>query len=142
MTPEVRRTALRAAAKAALVVSIGCGGGSKTAPPSNIGGTGPTPPAPVAGSCDEHLASLARGKPAALAPDDPVKARPDLYGEVFTDRAAREDARTQSCCAESLGDGAAESKYRWECCSAIADSMDKHHLACTPWGPPCPPEMV
>jgi hypothetical protein len=32
----------------------------------------------------------------------------------------------------------AGSKLRWECCSALASDPSG---ACTPWGPPCPPEM-
>ena len=141
MTPEIRKAAIRAAAKVALVVSVGCSGGSAAAPPSNAA-TGPDP-APAAATCEAHLASLAVVKAGELAADDPLHDRNDVFGEVFADVAARHDAHTQQCCTEVLGDVDAASKpYRWECCSALASVGTAQPFACTPWGPPCPPTMA
>lgn len=137
MTPEIRRAALRIAAKTALVVTIGCSGGgsaTKTAPPANTGGT----PAPVV-ACDAHLAGLAKTDRDKLAADDPLKERMDVYGQVFADVGERTSARTQECCHEELTANGASSALRWECCSALPRGSEA--MACTPWGPPCPPEM-
>jgi hypothetical protein len=67
-----------------------------------------------------------------------MKGKVGVYG-VFKDPAARTAAQTVSCCQEALGAQGASSKHRWECCSALDDKADR--AACTPWGPPCPPEM-
>lgn len=145
MTPEIRRAALRAAAKAALVVSlgslgsIGCSGGKSGGPStsstSNTGGS--TEPAAEV-SCADYLAGLPVARTGELAADDPLKDRPDVYG-AFASVADREAARTQTCCTEQLAADGSAAAQRWECCSALPapDGM-----ACTPWGPPCPPAMA
>ena len=139
MTPEVRRAALRAAAKTAFVATlVGCSGASKPAteaPPSNA--APPAAAAPV--SCAAHLDGLATAKPKDLPASDPLHGRNDVFG-AFTDVAARSAARTVECCKETLEKDGAQAKHRWECCSTFA--INEQPFACTPWGPPCPPEMV
>jgi hypothetical protein len=138
MTPEIRKAALRIAAKTALVVTIGCSGGgssTKATPPANTGGTAGA--AVVA--CDAHLGALATIEKDKLAADDPLKARMDVYGKVFANVGERTSPRTQECCTEHLDKGGSSSALRWECCSALPETASPS--ACTPWGPPCPPEM-
>lgn len=142
MTPEIRRAAIRAAAKAALVAGLaGCGGDPKPAPagPSNAATTEPAAPA-AAVDCTTLLAGLATVKQDELPDGDPAKTRPDVYGAVFADRARREAPETQQCCTEELTRSGAQSKLRWECCSALPQD-GQVGIACTPWGPPCPPAM-
>jgi hypothetical protein len=138
MTPEIRRAALRIAAKTALVVTIGCSGSSSStkATPSNAAPAG----APIA--CDAHLSGLATVEKGELAANDPVRERPDVYGKVFADVEARGSARTKECCTEELVTSGSSAKHRWECCTAL-DGVPAGATpsACTPWGPPCPPEM-
>ena len=141
MTPEIRRAALRIAAKTALVVTIGCSGSgsSTTTSPSNVA-TG-SAAQPVA--CDPHLSGLATVEKDNLASSDPLRERMDVYGKVFADITARTSARTQECCTEELVTSGSSAKHRWECCSALGDvPAGAEPSACTPWGPPCPPEMV
>lgn len=138
MTPEIRKAALRIAAKTALVVTIGCSGGSsstKATPPTNTGGSA----AAAVVACDAHLAGLATIEKDKLAADDPLKGRMDVYGKVFASVADRTSPRTQECCNEELTTNGTNSKLRWECCSAVEPNTQA--MACTPWGPPCPPEM-
>ena len=136
MTPQTRRAALRMAAKAAMVLTVGCSGGQHATPPPSNTAT-PTGSAPVA--CKPYLAGLAQSHVADLPADDPLHGKPDIYG-AFTDIAARQSAQTQQCCADELNAGV-ESAYRWACCSALGHAPPNHLAACTPWGPPCPPEM-
>lgn len=138
MTPEIRKAALRIAAKAALVVTVGCSGGgssAKTTPPANAGGNAE---APVV-ACDAYLGGLATVEKDKLASDDPLKQRMDVYGKVFANVAERSAPRTTECCNEELAAHGSSSKLRWECCSALDPNAQA--MACTPWGPPCPPEM-
>jgi hypothetical protein len=140
MRPEIRRAALRAAAKAALVMSIGCSSGPGSPAPSNT--TTTQGPQPAATSCAAHLDALAVVKPEELAADDPLHARMDVYG-AFADRAARDSARTQACCEETMIADGSNAAHRWQCCSALASlPAGAEPSACTPWGPPCPPEMT
>ncbi len=228
MTPEIRRAALRAAAKTALVAALGCGGGAAKPGPQN------TPPpagsaAPVeivddpaaetindgreaettlkkaiadlaeldkkleaavdaviasqndaerasakanldklradkveldgqiamakvaqrrtshvaaATACIKSLDKLAVVKIEDLAPTDPLKSRQGIYG-AFGDPIARALPATQTCCNEEMIVFGSSAKHRWACCSALpALPADAAPSACTPWGPPCPPEMV
>jgi hypothetical protein len=143
MTPEIRRAALRAAAKAALVVSLGslgalgCSGGARTAP-SNTTATTPDPTPVAEATCDEYLAGLEVTK-GPLPDGDPLKDAPAVYA-AFVDVAARAAARTQECCTEQLARDNAQAAQRFECCSALGTAADA--MACTPWGPPCPPAMA
>ena len=141
MTPEIRKAALRIAAKTALVVvTVGCSGGgssTKSTPPTNTGGASASG-AVVA--CDAHLGALALvDSKDQLAAGDPLKERMDVYGKVFANAEERNAPRTQECCTQELATNGAGSKLRWECCSALPAQADP--AACTPWGPPCPPEM-
>ena len=152
MTPEIRRAALRIAAKAALVATVGCGP-ADTIPIANT-----TPPIADAPSCPAYLGQLAqytdREDYAKLAPDDPIVARLgkglETYA-IFADPHQRAAPRTQACCSEALG---TSSTFRGACCSARDDGAphdhgayfggvtDEEKMACSPWGPPCPPEMT
>ena len=138
MTPEIRKAALRIAAKTALITAIGCSGGgssTKATPPANAGGSA----AAAVVACDAYLGSLATVEKDKLAADDPLKGRMDVYGKVFANVAERSAPRTTECCNEELATNGASSKPRWECCSALEPNTQA--MACTPWGPPCPPEM-
>jgi hypothetical protein len=140
MTPEIRRKALSTAAKAAMAMSLGC------APePPHVTST-PTatsdPAKPSAGeSCDAYLAELR-----VLKFDDLTQAERDASVlEAFADVPARKSPRTAACCAEELGRDGANAKRRFACCSALGNQVPAaviHAGACTPWGPPWPPEMA
>jgi hypothetical protein len=96
----------------------------------------------AAASCVAHLDTLPKVKPNDLAANDPLKAKRGVYG-AFANVKDREAARTQSCCGEEMTAFGSSAKHRWECCSALpALPADAEQSACTPWGPPCPPEMV
>lgn len=137
MTPEIRRAAIRAAAKAALITAIGCSGDPKptTTMPSNVS---TSPAVPEVKECGALLGGLEKVAQDKLADDDPLKKSNFVYGQVFADRKARESAEVQKCCTEELDKNNASSKLRWECCAAV----DGKGAACTPWGPPCPPAMI
>jgi hypothetical protein len=143
MTPQekatIRRAAVRMAAKTAAFVvtvgAIGCSGGGKAAPSNVDKTTGGT-----AGACEPYLAGLATAKPEALPEGDELKTKPGVYG-AFQDPAARSAPQTLSCCNADLKAHGAASKHRWACCSAVEGKPDAEVMACTPWGPPCPPEM-
>ena len=144
MTPEIRRAALRMAAKAAMLGAIGC---SAPAPPGAAMPTPPgnTAPAPTAGaSCEAYLGSLATydlDVKAQLADDDPLKKRSDVYG-AFARIADRSAPRTHACCTTQLVAAGSQAKQRWACCSALdAVPAGADPSACSPWGPPCPPAM-
>jgi hypothetical protein len=137
MTPEIRRAALRMAAKTALILSVGCGG---SPPPAPVQNTTPAVPAPVVEACEPYLGKLAVVKREELADDDPLRQRNDVYG-AFADAVARQSARTQQCCQEELDAKRAQAAHRWACCSALPQGA-QNGAACTPWGPPCPPEMA
>ena len=140
MTPEIRRAALRMAAKTAFVASIGCSGGQAPRPTSNI--------APANGSavadCATYLGGLASvdmDGVHTLASTDPLHDKPGVYG-AFVDLTVRGSARTHECCNEELAKGAG-APHRWACCSAVDNVVPAGGgAACTPWGPPCPPEMT
>lgn len=140
MKPETRKAALRAAARTALVVSLGaasaCGGATPTAAVGNrdVGAAA----APL--TCDAYLDGLATTPVADLAKDDPLHGQPGVYVEAFADRTARASERTQQCCAEALAPPAGGGEHRWPCCNALPS--DAQPMACTPWGPPCPPTMA
>lgn len=133
MTTDVRRTALRAAAKCAIIVTLGCGGRTAPAQPE------PDVPPVAEPSCAEYLASL---ETVDQVPEgDPLHGQLDVYG-AFADVEARSSARTRECCTEQLVAGGSGAAQRWECCSALGDVPEgAEPSACTPWGPPCPPEM-
>jgi len=133
MTPEIRRAALRAAAKVALVTAVGCG--SSTAPPSNVSTAPPQ-------TCTQYLDTLKQVQSREELPaDDPLRTKLAVYG-AFADRTARESARTHECCTEEMK-GNAQGKHQWACCSALDNQVPEGAVAygCTPWGPPCPPVM-
>ena len=134
MTPEIRRAALRAAAKVALVAAVGCGG--KPPPPSNT-----TPPVQTdtVATCKEYLAGLKVVQRGELPVGDPLREKPDVYG-AFADRAARETPRTKDCCNQEIT--ANDQTHQWPCCSALDNIVPAGAIGCSPWGPPCPPEMV
>jgi hypothetical protein len=90
--------------------------------------------------CVKHLATL----PTVLA--DQLPAGDPLRGKVmiaaFTRPADRAAPKTQQCCVETLVAYDAAAPFQSECCSAMTKPWpDAVRTACTPWGPPCPPEM-
>ena len=77
-----------------------------------------------------------------LPPGDPLHGKLDVYG-AFADVGARTAPRTQACCTEELVKHGSGATARFECCSALGDlPAGARGSACTPWGPPCPPEML
>ncbi len=146
MTPEIRRAALRMAAKTALVVTVGCGG-QPVAPPHDLA-------ASPAESCSAYLGALATVERTEVKADDPIRARIEdglaIY-ILFADATQRTAPRTLACCSDVLTVG--PSVQRGACCSAVDDGAhhstgsyfggrtDAERAACAPWGPPCPPEM-
>ena len=101
------------------------------------------PDVPVA--CDAHLASL------AITPESTG----DWSPAQFTDEAERASAETATCChqmeldvrAAREGGEAVEwppSPLAMACCDVVVfvSHLEPYsELGCTPWGPPCPPEM-
>jgi hypothetical protein len=49
----------------------------------------------------------------------------------------------QTCCVELLEKSqGALAEHRWDCCANLpADAGQNINIACTPWGPPVPPQM-
>lgn len=154
MSPEVRRAALLIAAKATIFTAIGCSGGLQPAagpaptsdPPAAADKGAPAPAADVAAAesktCAQHLDGLVMVKNTSELPDnDPLRGDMTVYG-AFADVAARSDPRTQECCREELKQDVAGAPHRWACCSALGDSDPEVAMACTPWGPPCPPALL
>lgn len=158
MSPDVRRAALLAAAKATFIVSLGCARneppGAPTGPTISTASTpmapepAPPPPAPAPEPapatpeipCEQHLASLATAQIDELPANDPLRARHDVYG-AFRDISARTDDRTVACCVAVLRDHNGSDR-RWPCCSSALPSTLELEMACTPWGPPCPPALA
>src|SRR6202789_3333311 len=108
MTPEIRRAALRMAAKTAMVMTLGCRGtdGARPNPAAPHPAANPYVSAPL--PCDQFLAGLAAGEYDALAQDDPL--RRDRFSGVgvyraFLDIAARHSPRTHECCTAALQGG-------------------------------------
>jgi hypothetical protein len=136
MSPETRRAALLAAAST-LVTTLAC----SSPPTPNDPATPATDPPLSERACAKHLASLAMAHPDELPDGDPLKTNDgSIYG-AFTDVAARSDPKTQRCCEASLTRGGPHSDHRWACCSALP-GLPAVRMACTPWGPPCPPALV
>jgi hypothetical protein len=108
-----------------------------------------TPDAPIAPDvpfgCEEHLASL----------EITTSGEPGWSPAQFTHEADRVSAETSSCCHQMELDvrAAHERGERTEwppaplamaCCEVVvfvAHLESSSELGCTPWGPPCPPEM-
>ncbi len=157
MSPEIRRAALLIAAKTTILTTIGCSNGLSPAP-----GPAPTSDTPTAGSpaaaapttpaatpaataqkpCAEHLDGLATIDTSKLPNNDPLHGDTTVFG-AFADVAARNDPRTQECCREELTRDNSAAAHRWACCSALPEKdREGQAMACTPWGPPCPPPLL
>ena len=159
MDERIRRAALRAAMKTAIIVSLsGCYDmhSRPTRVPITDAGRverdaavavvvdAPTAPDVPPLACDEHLAMLAITNP--TPPDDRW-----AWGAQFTDEATRLDPLTGACCMElevaaDMGtlDPSVGSPLRMACCDVVVNTQNlvsSSSLGCTPWGPPCPPEM-
>ena len=158
MDDRIRRAALSAALKTAIVVSLtGCYGMHQRTPraaPATDGGRplgdashvahADVPPDVPPLPCRDHLARLA-----ITDPSEPGGTW--AWGAHFTDEAARLDPHTGACCLEldvaaSAGtlDPSVESPLAMACCDVITSAqmlVSFSSLGCTPWGPPCPPEM-
>lgn len=160
MDEGIRRAALRAALKTAIIVSLsGCYDMHERVPRVALTDAGRAPPdaaiavavdapppppdVPPLG-CSEHLESLAITNPSP--PEDRW-----AWGAQFTDEAARVDPFTGACCMEleiaaSMGtlDPSVSGPLAMACCDVIVTSQHLvpfSSLGCTPWGPPCPAEM-
>jgi len=152
MNRDVHLAALRAAARVAFSMALpvalvsGCAAASETSGGEESASTedalksskkkpchedaGPAKP-----SCDSVLASAFPG--------------PDTY--QWEPVAA--SAEVVACCDKELTDKGASSAHRWACCVAYDPATvnvdagespafaNGHGMACTPWGPPCPPSM-
>ncbi len=160
MDERIRRAALRAAQKTAIIVSLsGCYAmhGRPLAPGADAGAAvsadaslaGDTPPAPLdAGPpplpCADLLPSLA-----ITLPEPPGDSW--AWGAHFTEERARLDPTVGGCCMEleeaaSAGTPLVETgaPLAMACCDVITSAqmlVPFSSLGCTPWGPPCPPEM-
>ncbi len=149
MSPEVRRAALLAAAKTTFIVSLGCSSNLRpSSPAAPSAAPEATPESTVTAKvlpCGQHLDALATAQPEQLPASDPLHDRPGVYG-AFTDIAARGSERTRECCSEELTRDDSGAAHRWACCSALSDANgntpNAPGAACTPWGPPCPPELL
>lgn len=163
MDPNVRRAALRAAAKTAIALSLS--GATLFAGCSSSHGPSTMTPEPDAASvvaeedaavmaepdaavvmpdaattpaCEEHLASLAISTDSEAWPPS-----------RFTSDEDRNDPRTGACClelhtrAETSGTADIDPAIGMACCDVVVFAQELapvSNLGCTPWGPPCPPE--
>jgi hypothetical protein len=166
MDPRIRRAALRYAAKTAIVVSLSGCYDSHGRPPRAVAlvdaavartdapvwADVPPPDAPPSlpdvgpVECEPLLASL------AITDPDPMEDRWH-WGATFTDPAVHTDPAVGECClameiraSEDPVGGAVDigSPLAMACCEVIVGDqhlVSSSSLGCTPWGPPCPPEM-
>lgn len=155
MDDRIRKAALRAAQKTAILVSLsGCydmHGRAPLVPASDAGGplgadaplvADAPPPRPL--PCGELLPSLEITSP---EPVDETWA----WGSHFADERARLDPTVGACCMEleeavAAGVPAVDvgAPLAMACCDVIVSAQGLvpfSNLGCTPWGPPCPPEM-
>jgi len=140
MTPEIRRRALLTAAKAAMAMSVGCAPEPPHVESTPVASTDSAKRA-AGESCDAYLGDLRVSKLDELTQAE----RDAAMLEAFTDVPSRKSPRTLACCAEELGRDGAQAKRRFACCSALGTQVPAaviHTGACTPWGPPWPPEMA
>jgi hypothetical protein len=152
MDANIRKAAIRAAAKTAIVVSLsGCaldhgrpdpGTDAAIVMASDAGTDAFVRPT----ECSQLLASLPIVEP------DPVSDPDWHWGAQFANESDRLDPRVGQCCLEmnrraEEGIEGAEigTALAMSCCEVVV--TDQHlatwsALGCTPWGPPVPPEMV
>jgi hypothetical protein len=165
MEPSIRRAALRAAQKTAIVLALagaslgsGCAASHErgldvapvvdAAPPEPDAATvwpetdaavAPDADAapPIPDDCDERLASLE------------LSGTEDTWTTRFASDEARADPATGACCmeleraAEAGTPDVAFTPLAMACCDvivAVQHLQPFSNLGCTPWGPPCPPE--
>ena len=165
MDHDIRRAALRAAAKTAILVSLtGCYEvhslpGSSTPHPDTgaVADGGRSSDAHVA--VDEGPSSRDSGAPncaelldrlAISIPEPPSDDR-WAWGAQFSDESARNDAQVGACCLVLDNASATETPLvtsgaplAMACCDVIVSVqriVGSSDLGCTPWGPSCPPEM-
>jgi hypothetical protein len=147
MSPEIFRKALLATAKVACCAAlVGCG-----SRPDTAASTGKGEPAPIVAPATKPDEPGKPAAPAPVTPEPAAKAGPTLQecGDhttaVFTTKKEKEGPLTKECCqkiAEHMDKtpeaGTASWKERGECCELLEW---RGSMACTPWGPPCPPPM-
>src|SRR5579859_2395179 len=139
MTPEIRRAALRAAAKVALCTALpasalACGG--SIASPSSTGDPATAPAAtakPYAAPAESVVAAC---REEALSATFPTTLRPGPNADLRVDEATRD------CCQVLANHADLKMTFEWplraKCCDAIGWDAA---ATCTPWGPPVPAPM-
>jgi len=163
MDPNVRRAALRAAQKTAIILSLagaslyaGCSASHEPEMPAMDASPHepdamvvvPEPdatvpvepdsgPPPTPEDCDERLASLE------------LTGTEDIWTTRFASGEARNDPATGACCMElenAVAEGTSDAAFTplgMACCEVVVGVQHLvpfSNLGCTPWGPPCPPE--
>jgi hypothetical protein len=139
MREEILRAALEAAAKDTMsaVVLAGCSGEHTTSPTA----TAPTSAATTA-------TTAAATSTSTSAPPPPQPDCKDLVHDAFSGSndpypGAKKSVSPEvaRCCDKLLiaTDGMMDN--RWDCCANHSPSVNIG-AACTPWGPPMPPEMT
>jgi len=160
VSETIRKAALRAAARTAIMLTLsGCALSHVREERAPRAGSGAARDAATAiadaghdagrdagadaarSSCEEHLGALA------------IVASESGWGNQFADEGARSDPFTGDCCMEiesqtTIGTGGLPEGVSTELAMACCDTLvfvqhreSSSNLGCTPWGPPCPPEM-
>jgi len=140
MDDNIRRAALRAAAKTAILLSLtGCYELHLRPLRSERSDDAGAP------SCAALLDRLAISLPEP-PPDDSW-----AWGAHFSEPSARNDAQVGACCMELEAASRTETPLvtigeplAMACCDVIVNTQNlvgSSSLGCTPWGPSCPPEM-
>jgi len=166
MDDNIRRAALRAAAKTAILVSLaGCyemhvlpprsersddagavADSGRDAVDAHVAiDAGPPPRDLGTPNCAELLDRLAIHVPETPTDDGWA------WGAQFSDESARNDARVGACCMELENASETDTPLvrsgeplAMACCDVIVNTQNlvgSSSLGCTPWGPSCPPEM-
>lgn len=161
MRPDVHAAALRSAAKLVLgmasfaAVTTGCS--SEATDDTGISDDAVTTKGPM--TIDEI-------DPKGEVPEETSKACQATLASAFPAPGDYHwlpvpvESDVAACCDEELSKHGSMTPYRWDCCAAYDETatlqtdedgnvipwsaptgMQKHGWACTPWGPPVPPQM-
>ena len=162
MDTNIRKAALRAAAKTAIALSLsGATLGlsactSSHTPPTSDAAMVELADAAVVELADAALHDAAVPRPDAASPEcDALLGSLELIGTEdfwttrFASEEAKRDVRTGECCMElearaaETGTEGIDPAIGMACCEVIVSVQRLQsfsNLGCTPWGPPCPPE--
>ena len=129
MNHDARIAALRAAAKVAFGVAFLTGCNTENAD------DGANDPA------QESEVKTAGTKTKKFSCVDLVNAAfPEEGG--YPGKPVKTTAEVRQCCSDILVESGGTGAHRWDCCANHEAKDDpKIGVACTPWGPPCPPAM-